>query len=367
MPPRNMDQVITWREMNEHVKDIAQGLHSQFIEGMQIEHENKLAAEVREVYCKVNRLRRGEAAMAAQFNGLLAARILELKECAKVQGFGQVLALQQCRPLRVEIQAIETDKCGFQPIFLINGQNYTIGLDGWSMHVFTPCFWPAHFINVNGQAYAYEHPTDNKTTGDWKLQVPQIHAPNVDLLKKFDEVILNDYDLRVQAHPAQAVNELEQLNVMAELMGRITESDGSSLSSVTLSQNHLSQMNWLNIWFPITKIIVSVLVGIVGCGGLYLACRRFIPNPLAAISNLRSRINSRRKPEDIELEIRNPSGRPAAVPLLPSVGRRPSDETRGTPSAPSVSQFHHSHTTASYATGKGLVWEDMCPCLPPEA
>lgn len=42
--------------------------------------------------------------MASQFNGLFAARILELKECSKIQSFGQVLSLQQCWPLGSELK-----------------------------------------------------------------------------------------------------------------------------------------------------------------------------------------------------------------------------------------------------------------------
>lgn len=46
-------------------------------------------------------------------------------------------------------------KCGFQPT--TNRENFTIGLEVWYLHKFPLCFWSSHIININGEAWVYEH------------------------------------------------------------------------------------------------------------------------------------------------------------------------------------------------------------------
>jgi hypothetical protein len=106
--------------MDYHTKDVATALHVQFLGGWQIQHENKLEDEIRKIYCRVNQLRGGDLPTVGQTDVLLAARILKRRHCAKIQGFGQVLIMQQCRPLRAEVNAVESDKCGFQSLYLVN-------------------------------------------------------------------------------------------------------------------------------------------------------------------------------------------------------------------------------------------------------
>ena len=65
----------------------------------------------------------------AHGNGLLAAAALDLPACSRLQGFGQTLLLEQCKEQQnINITAVETS-CGFQPNFLYNGKNSTIGID----------------------------------------------------------------------------------------------------------------------------------------------------------------------------------------------------------------------------------------------
>ena len=91
-------------------------LHEQFKERMETDHENKLAQEIRQVYCEVSNLKRNQVINLAQTNDLLAAATLNLPECSRLQGLGQTLLLQQCQKKRVNVTAVET-KCGFQPFF----------------------------------------------------------------------------------------------------------------------------------------------------------------------------------------------------------------------------------------------------------
>ena len=121
--------------LSDEVRQIIQPLHAEFKSGLEISHENKLAAEIRDVYCEVSRVKKHLAVSIAQTNGFIAASILQLGQCARIQDSGATLFLQQCKPIRGDVTAVETD-CGFQPFHTYKGVNYTIGTDGWSLHSF---------------------------------------------------------------------------------------------------------------------------------------------------------------------------------------------------------------------------------------
>ena len=69
--------------------------------------------------------------------------------------------------------------------------------DGPFIH--TPCFWKTHSVNINGNAFAWEH---NATSGEWIKQNPTVHTANLGLIAEFEELQLNDFDLVLKAHPA---------------------------------------------------------------------------------------------------------------------------------------------------------------------
>jgi len=126
----------------------------------------------------------------AQTNGLLAARLLNLPTCNKIFGAGETLLLQQCNLVKANVSAILTS-CGYQPHFMFKESNYTIGLDGWSIHPLADCFWQSHFVNLNGKTYAWQH---NSTNGKWIEEKQAIHISNLELIAAFDDFPLNDFD-----------------------------------------------------------------------------------------------------------------------------------------------------------------------------
>ncbi len=77
-----------------------------------------------------------------------------------------------------------------------------VGMDGWSIHPYSPCFWKSHYVNINGNAFAWEH---NATSGEWVKQNPTVHTANLELIAEFEELQLNDFDLALKAHPAHTV------------------------------------------------------------------------------------------------------------------------------------------------------------------
>ena len=124
--------------LSDEVHRIIQPLHAEFKLGLKISHEDKLATEIRDVYCEVSRMKKHLAISVAQTNGFIAASILQLGQCARIQCSGATLFLHQCKSIRVDVTAVETE-CGFQSFHTYKGVNYTIGIDGWSLHPFQNC------------------------------------------------------------------------------------------------------------------------------------------------------------------------------------------------------------------------------------
>ncbi|KAK4015066.1 hypothetical protein OUZ56_030056 [Daphnia magna] len=122
-------------EFGDKIKFDISKMHEQY----KIKHENKLAKEIRDVYCQLSTIKKTQAVMLAQSNGILAASALGLPICTRLQGFGQAMTLQQCETKRIFISAKES-KCGFQPFFTYEDKNCTIGVDGWSIHPYSDCF-----------------------------------------------------------------------------------------------------------------------------------------------------------------------------------------------------------------------------------
>ena len=116
--------------ISEFNKQFIHPLHEQFKQGLQVDHENKLAAESRQLYCEIAAIKKAQAISLSQTNGILAAAALDLPVCTRLKGLGQTILLQQCAPKSINISAIETD-CGFQPYFSYNNMKNTIGIDGW--------------------------------------------------------------------------------------------------------------------------------------------------------------------------------------------------------------------------------------------
>ena len=260
--PNKVNEILTRgqiKELADHVKDIMKPLHAQYIEGLQISHENKLAQEIREVYCQVLKTEYANAVHMAQFNGLMAAESLELKPCSKLEGNGRTLILHECRTESLEITAVET-KCGFQPYFVLYNKNWTIGRDGWSMHPFHECCWANPYITINSRTYSWEH-EENSTLGEWIEQKPEIHIKSLKLVLKWAEQVLNDYDFAYKKHPVHLSMELEQGNIMAELVGRIQDTNSGSLASLVMNRVKDNNMTGLLSWVEKLKIIVLSIIG----------------------------------------------------------------------------------------------------------
>jgi hypothetical protein len=119
------------QEFNQILQYQIGKMHEQYKQRIETEHENRLAKEIREMYCQLSNMKK----ILSQTNGILAAAALGLPVCSRIQGFGQTMVLQQCAVKTISLTAKET-QCGFQPYFTYAEGNFTIGMDGWSIRIF---------------------------------------------------------------------------------------------------------------------------------------------------------------------------------------------------------------------------------------
>ena len=106
-------------------------------------------------------------------------------------------------------------------------------MDGWSIHPYSACFWKSNFVNLNGNAFAWEH---NATNGEWIKQNPTIHTHHLELIAEFEELQLNDFDLALKAHPAHDVMQMEQLNMLNDPVGQLHGTESKALSDIILTE-----------------------------------------------------------------------------------------------------------------------------------
>ena len=413
--------------MSEFNKQFVHPLHEQFKQGLQVDHENKLAAESRQLYCEIAAIKKAQAISLSQTNGILAAATLDLPVCSRLKGLGQTILLQRCAQKIVNVSAIETE-CGFQPYFSYNNMSYTIGIDGWSIHPFSECFWKSQYITLNGKTFKWKKINN---TWDWVQQSTTIHYSNLELISEFKEVKLNDFNYELKAHPAHNLNDLENINVLTDLIGHIENSRSDTLSDVVISRQqntNLAQMfDWSDKLKPIITVVFSLIFLLFLLKLISYYCRRSSSRP-DEVHHLRrvrvTRLDSTEN-ENFPQESVHMLDTTDAIPIPPTAMSRdplslarslltfrtflptpppssssphsqlPQTETsspqaktpssdndtladRSEPSAPTqtvdtpivdtpTAPPTHTHTTCTYVVGRGLVWEDLCPCSPPAA
>ncbi|KAK4045733.1 hypothetical protein OUZ56_033634 [Daphnia magna] len=373
-------------ELSDLIKYELGKMHEQYKISIESEHDNKLAKEIRDVYCQLSKIKRTQAIILAQTNGLLAAAALGLPMCTRIYGFGQAMTLQQCDPKRISLTAKET-KCGFQPFFVYGKNNCTIGLDGWSIHPYSECFWKSQLININGYPHTWQH---NATAGDWIKQEATIHTSNLDLIAEFEELHLNSFDYGLRNHPAHGTMEMEQLNILNDLVGRINEGEGKELPDILVTEEQDNQIGNIFSWFDTLKIMALSAIGFI----LFLICLRiFIAcNPIPRIKeSFRRRKQSRNVSESDGQEMDSMIPEPIYsagganekpfirefAPLMTSAKETPKETLTSinTPSAPKKGKLYPieelkweneqnkectgSHTNCSYVVGYGMKNEEL--------
>ncbi|KAK4037729.1 hypothetical protein OUZ56_029758 [Daphnia magna] len=334
---------MTVEEFGDKIKFEISKMHEQYKISIETEHENKLAKEIRDVYCQLSTIKKTQAVILAQSNGILAASTLGLPICTRLQGFRQAITLQQCETKRIFISAIES-KCEFQPFFTFEDKNCTIAVDGWSIHPYSDCFWKTHLVNLNGFHHTWEH---NSTDGEWVKQKASIHMPNLDLITEFEELHFNDFDYSLKSHPAHETMEMEQLNILNDLVGLMQESNSKSVSDIVIIMEKIRQTRRLRR-YGINMEEAHELTSMIANSNIYPP-EEIIEQPFTRMT------------VPTPLTIKRPSPSRPAQPsapkqrsIYPIVEENwESDQARKCTGKP---------TTCTYVVGYGMVWEDLCRC-----
>ena len=151
--------------------------------------------------CALIKLKKFQLILLAQSNGFLAAQAANLPVCQRLQSHGSALMIQTCQKERVNVTAIE-GPCGMEPFHA----NFTVRLDGYSLHPYMPCFRKGTVISLNDKAYIWKD-------GDWIEVQPNIKMNNINLVGKFEELDNNESEYMLKPHEAfDSEEEEEQIN-----------------------------------------------------------------------------------------------------------------------------------------------------------
>ena len=164
-------------------------------------------------------------------------------------------------------------------------------------HPFSPCFWPTHYVNLNGKTYQWEH--ENQMAGEWKEQAANVHIPNLNLIAEFPELPLKEFDYALKRHPAHLISDYERLNVMNEIMGITRETQENALPGITISEKQDNKFSQMYSWTDYLKILVFATIGFVVFIIVAYIFARINPIP-ALIDSFRTKRNNKQDKRDLE-------------------------------------------------------------------
>ncbi len=143
-------------------------------------------------------------------------------------------------------------------------------------------------------------------------------TPNLKLVSLFDELPLKDFDFSLKGHPAHSTTDLERLNVLNKLIGRIEESHDNSLAGMVMSEKQDIKFGDMFTWTDYLKIIIFATIGF-----LLLILLAYIfakVNPIPAVirsfRSKRQRHRTTRISADIPLEHLEPIINQTQQPII---------------------------------------------------
>ena len=315
------------RESDHFIDRLTESLylnHHYYMEDKAIERENILAKEIRQVYCHVKRLRKYQAILLAQSNGLAAAKALNIKDkCSRVQVHGENLLLQQCQHKTTTFSALKTN-CGFEPF--ANGS--TIAKDGYTLITFQPCYWQGSIVNFNGHSYKYSNDT-------WTLIQPNVNIDSLHLIDQFKALPDKELEYLIQMHAAQHSPPIEQINIFGDLTAQMTLTNSDTLVPLLKTTDHSEMLNWTFGWLRYLKIAFCVLISLLIVIPSITCCVRCC----IICHNRRIQVN--------RVEIIKET-----VPLTTPIAHQ---------SVVTHNATGHQHRHLRYDKINGYVWSDGCP------
>jgi hypothetical protein len=232
--------------------------HHQYTEGRAIDRENILSDELHTINCEMNKLKKYQIMAIAQNNGFMAAAAANLPECQRLLAHGSALMIQKCKSERVNITG-RLGPCGIEPSYL----NYTVGLDGFSLYPFKPCFRKGNIVSLNNKAYIWQN-------SDWEETKANIQLNNIILVGKFEEIDDNENEYMLKPHDAYDRVEEEQINRINDL---VTMMHGTNINALQVvmdetTQNNIPEFNfWPKVlqkfWIIFTIVIIILILSVI--------------------------------------------------------------------------------------------------------
>jgi hypothetical protein len=186
--------------------------HIQYIDDKEVENQNILAHHINALHCQINKYKNQQALEAAQFNGWMAAEILNLPQCTKLVAMGSIVQAIKCEPKLVTFTS-RTGSCGPQPIYK---EKFTISKTGWELVDFKNCYWTGSWVNFNGIPYAY-------ADGDFK-PIEYSTLGNLETLQQ-DFKFIDDtaFAFSSRLNLAYDMSIIDNANVVADLVAAVSE------------------------------------------------------------------------------------------------------------------------------------------------
>jgi hypothetical protein len=186
---------------------------------------------------------------------------------------------------------------------------------------FSRLFWNNKCVTLNDITFSW-------INDEWVKQEPSIHVSKIKLIQKFGELPIKAYDYLPQHHSMYDANNLEQMNVLSELIGRISMSNTNSLSGLVLDNKSRSNFWNMTSWIEIIKYgFLALIIFLLSTLVLWI-CLTVVP--FYKISAL-----CKRKQKHVQTE--------QEIPLTQRKSRK-----------------SHSHRTTKMYPERGLCWDDGC-------
>ena len=250
-----------------------------------IDQQNDLTRVLEIIQCDSRKATHERVVSTAQFNGWLAASMVQLPRCTKLSAFGKTVLAISCKEKEVIFNA-EVTSCGPQPKF----EDYTINRAGWELVPYSPCYWAVGFVNFNDKPYAYSN-------GSWQLVQAKIVISQHTLAHSFRYDEIKNFDYTHQSNPAYNSAVLDSMNVLADIVATINDHSAGNFtpSHVPMTNKVLVSADGPSVYFDwieqakkyffLAVLIISILIFLClcvacGCCGILKKLCCFLCTPM---------------------------------------------------------------------------------------
>ena len=187
---------------------------------------------------------------------------------------------------------------------------------------------------------------------------PSIHGSQVDLIAKFKEMVLNDYDFNLREHNQQEEFDVERFNILEEIAGHMEESRLQQLGSPFTAYSLMPDLSNTFSWVKNLKLAGICIAGLVAL--LIIAKCVSLIKTLCCCGCCGRTKTIVHVPKNDKSKKKHKPKHPKEAPqnIYPAVEmpliNQNSEEMK--------SKTAHSHKICTYIEGSGFQWDDGCPC-----